>query len=204
MKIAIIGAGKVGSALAEGWAKAGHEIFLGVKDPSADKHKSLLSNEKISAHSVKEAAEKAEVILMALPSNAVEDVCRDMGDVKEKVILDAMNSFAEKPAPYDNTSEAIKQWTECKHVIKCFNTVGYEGMKNADYNGIKADMFMAGHSEKGKEIAVQLSKDLGFEHCYDFGGEDKFDLMEQLAYAWINLAIFQNVGRDIAFKVLKR
>jgi pyrroline-5-carboxylate reductase len=32
MKIAVIGAGKVGSALGSGWAKAGHTIIFGVRD----------------------------------------------------------------------------------------------------------------------------------------------------------------------------
>lgn len=32
MKIAIIGTGNVGGALATKWANAGHHIFLGVKD----------------------------------------------------------------------------------------------------------------------------------------------------------------------------
>lgn len=203
MKIAIMGAGQVGSALAKGWAKAGHEIFLGVRDPQDEKYKAL-ADDNISLHTVKDAAANGEVILMALPPSAVEEVCNQMGDVSSKVIIDAMNSFSSKATPYDNTGEALKFWTDSKDVVKCFNTVGYEGMKDPDYNGVKADMFVAGYSEKGKEVAIQLSKDLGFENCFDFGGDDKFELIEQLAFAWINLAIFQKAGRDIAFKVLKR
>ena len=34
IKIAIIGAGSVGSALARGWARKGHNLLLGVRDPS--------------------------------------------------------------------------------------------------------------------------------------------------------------------------
>lgn len=203
MKIAIIGAGNVGSALAEGWAKAGHEILLGVRNTDDEKYKSLITD-RISLHSINDAAQNADVILMALPPSAVEEVCNQMGDVSSKVIIDAMNSFSSKPTPYDNTAEALKFWTDSKDVVKCFNSIGYEGMKDPDYNGIKADMFVAGSSEKGKEIAKQLSKDIGYENCYDFGGDDKFELLEQLAFAWINLAIFQKAGRDIAFKVLKR
>ena len=39
MKIAIIGAGNVGGTLALGWAKAGHEITIGAKDPNSNKVK---------------------------------------------------------------------------------------------------------------------------------------------------------------------
>jgi hypothetical protein len=53
-------------------------------------------------------------------------------------------------------------------------------------------------------VAEQLAKDLGFENVYNFGGSDKFQLLEQFAQSWINLAIMQGYGRSIAFKILKR
>ena len=65
-------------------------------------------------------------------------------------------------------------------------------------------MYVAGDSVKGKEVAKQLSLDAGFENCYDIGGNDKFQLLEQYAFFWINLAMFQGHGREIAFKLLKR
>ena len=77
-------------------------------------------------------------------------------------------------------------------------------MKNPDYGKVKLDMFMAGKSEKAKTVAVQLSKDAGFENCYDFGGADKVELLEKFALAWINLAIFQKMGRGIGFKLVFR
>ncbi len=43
MKIAIIGAGNVGAALGKGWARAGHSICYGVRDPSSDKHAAVAS-----------------------------------------------------------------------------------------------------------------------------------------------------------------
>jgi predicted dinucleotide-binding enzyme len=77
-------------------------------------------------------------------------------------------------------------------------------MLNPIYNGNGIDMFTAGNSEKGIEIATQLAKEIGFENVYHFGGNDKFDLMEQFALSWINLAIIQKQGRNLAFKVVRR
>ena len=48
------------------------------------------------------------------------------------------------------------------------------------------------------------AKDAGFAECYVVGGNDKFALMEQFAFFWINLAMMQGQGRDIGFKLLKR
>jgi len=205
MKIAIIGAGHVGSALAKGWAKAGHRIYIGARDLSADKIQSLeKSHDHISAHTISEAAEAAEVILVATPPQAVIALAGQLGDVTEKVIIDATNALFVKPEPYSNASEALRKLTLSRHVVKCFNSTGFENMQDPIYNGQGIDMFMAGNSPRGKEKTAQLARDLGFAECYDFGGDDQIPLLEQFAMAWINLAIMQKQGRNLAFKMLRR
>jgi predicted dinucleotide-binding enzyme len=77
-------------------------------------------------------------------------------------------------------------------------------MLNPIYNGEGIDMFMAGDSESAKQVASQLALDCGFGACYDFGKADKVQLLEQFALSWINLAIMQGHGRNIAFKILRR
>lgn len=203
MKIAILGAGNVGMALANGWAKAGHSIILSLKDPQNEKTSSLLK-ENITAKTTAEASAEADVILISLPVSATVSVLKEIGNVKEKIIIDATNSVFGKPDPYNNCFEAVKDITKCEKVVKCFNSTGFENMSDPVYGNLRLDMFAAGSSEEAKKIAVKLSEDLGFENCYDFGGDDKVDLLEQFAMSWINLAIVQKHGRDIAFKVLKR
>ena len=63
---------------------------------------------------------------------------------------------------------------------------------------------MAGEIENAKLIAKQLALDCGFSSCIDFGQSDKVELLEKFALSWINLAIFQGQGRNIAFKVVRR
>jgi predicted dinucleotide-binding enzyme len=63
---------------------------------------------------------------------------------------------------------------------------------------------VAGDSVRGKDVAIQLALDAGFAACYDVGGNDRFELMEQFAWFWINLAMVQGLGREIGFKLLKR
>jgi predicted dinucleotide-binding enzyme len=88
--------------------------------------------------------------------------------------------------------------------VKCFNTTGFNNMLNPVYGDQSLDLFMAGDSLRGKTMARQLALDAGFGECYDIGGNDKFTLMEQFAFFWINLAMFQGQGREIGFKLLKR
>lgn len=204
MKIAIIGSGNVGGALAQGWAKAGHEVIFGVRNLDEFKGSRLGSQKNISADTITNAAKQAEVIVISAVPQAVQSIAEAMGDVSQKIIIDTMNSVRVKPEPFSNTTEALMKLTNCKDIVKCFNTTGAENMANPNYHGKGIDMFYAGDSEKAKEVAAQLSKDLGFENVYNFGGSAQFNLLEQFALSWINLAIMQGYGRNFAFKVVKR
>lgn len=204
MKIAIIGSGNVGGALATRWAAKGHHIFIGTQSKDF-KGKDLLENSNTTVHSVAEAVEMADVILIATPATATIDVARSLGKTDGKVIIDAMNIVMGRgPAGYNSTSAAILDHTATRDVVKCFNTTGFNNMRNPRYGDVALDMFMAGDSEKAKAVAHQLALDAGFEACYDVGGSDKFELMEQFAWFWINLAMFQGQGREIGFKLMKR
>lgn len=205
MNIAIIGTGNVGSALAGAWSRAGHAIRLGVRDISTFKNQEKLTGQSgVSVHTIADAVAASEVVLIAAVPQATQSIAHELGDVSRHVLIDAMNSLRAKPDPFATTAEALQHWTNCPDVVKCFNTTGSENMANPVYNGQGVDMFMAGSSQKGKTVAAQLARDAGFSECYDFGGDDTFVLLEQFAFAWINLAIRQGYGRDMAFKVLKR
>jgi predicted dinucleotide-binding enzyme len=205
MKIAIIGTGNVGGALATQWAKAGHEINLGVQDLSNFKGKELLNNPNTQVFSVTEAVKKSEVILIATPAPAAVEVAKSLGDTTGKIIIDSMNIVMGRgPAGFKTTAEAILAHTQTRDVVKCFNTTGFNNMQNPKYENQALDLFVAGDSKNGKEIAKQLAKAAGFAECYDVGGNDKFELMEQFAWFWINLAMVQGQGREIGFKLLKR
>lgn len=142
--------------------------------------------------------------MIAATSSAVKEISEQLGNAKNKIIIDAMNSVSSKPGGFPNTFEALKSLTNCQNIVKCFNSTGFENMANPKYGNTAADMFVAGNSAKGKKVASQLAKDIGFAECYDFGGDDKVELLEQFAMIWINLAILQKHGRNIAFKVIKR
>jgi hypothetical protein len=205
IKIAIIGTGNVGGALATAWSKAGHTILLGVQDVNDFKGKELLKNPNTSVHPIQDAVRNAEVILVATPAPAAIDVAKSLGDTSGKVIIDAMNVVMGRgPVGFTNTADAILANTPTRDVVKSFNTTGFNNMKNPVYGNLAIDMFMAGDSERGKKIARQLALDAGFAECYDVGGNDKFQLMEQFAFFWINLAMMRGHGREIGFKLLKR
>ncbi len=205
MNIAIIGTGNVGGALAAKWASAGHQIFLGVRDQVNFKGMTLLQNPNTTVHSILDAVAKAEVVVLATPAKAAIEAAKSLGDTTGKVIIDTMNIVrGNGPEGYKNTSDAILANTNTSDLAKCFNTTGFNNMLDTNYEDHQIDAFAAGDSERAKGIAGQLALDAKFGACYDVGGNDKFELMEQFAFFWINLAMMQGQGRDIGFKLLKR
>ncbi len=203
MNIAIIGTGNVGGALATNWSKKGHNIHLGVRDVNQFKGMDLLKNDHTSAMPIRDAIAQSEVVLISTPPIAIFEIIEQMGDVSGKVIIDATNSVRQAPDPYKTVYHCLADKTNAE-VVKCFNSTGFENMLNPIYNGEGVDMFMAGDSDIAKKTASQLAMDAGFGSCMDFGKSDKVELLEKLALSWINLAIMQGHGRNIAFKVVKR
>lgn len=205
MDIAVIGTGNIGSTLALGLRKAGHRIVLGVKDPALPfKGKEMAEQEGFSFLKVRQAVAQSSIVIISVPAAAVVDLAAGLGDTAGKIIIDTMNGVGALPAGFSSTSEALLANCNCTDIVKCFNSTGFENLANPVYNGEGLDMFVAGDSIKGKAVAIQLSGELGFAHCYDFGGNRQFAALEQFAFAWINLAILQKQGRDIAFKLIRR
>ncbi|MVM36712.1 NADPH-dependent F420 reductase [Spirosoma sp. HMF3257] len=206
MNIAVIGTGNVGGALAQGFIKAGHTVWVGANFPLSEKSINLAT--KIGEDrftTVSSAVAQCNVVVLAIPAMKAIEVTHELGDTSGKVIIDAMNTVRGMgPAGFSHTTEAILANTATNDVVKCFNTTGFENLLDPIYKGEGIDMFVAGTSVKAKAIATQLAKEIGFGECYDLGGNDKFGLLEQLALNWITLAIFQGYGRGIAFKVVKR
>jgi predicted dinucleotide-binding enzyme len=205
MTIAIIGSGNVGGALAQSFIKATHTVLMGVRLPLSDKSLKLatvIGEDRFT--SVEYAAKQADVIIITTPPEAVLSLIPQLGDISNKMIIDATNSVRTKPEGYPTAYHAIKEKTGSDRVVKCFNTTGFENMLNPVYNGVGIDMFCAGNNKEAKAITTKLATDIGFATCYDFGGDDKVQLLEQLALSWINLAIIQGHGRNLAFKLIRR
>jgi predicted dinucleotide-binding enzyme len=158
----------------------------------------LLEEKNIRAYPVAEAVSKSEVLLLSVPPDVIPAVARNLSGVEEKILIDPSNAFRGRPEGYANGFEALTHLTRCRHLVKAFNNTGYENM--AHPAGL--DTFVAGDSEQAKTVVKQLAEDLGFAHCYDFGGSDMAPLLEQLGMAWINLALIRGLGRNIALNVI--
>ena len=87
--------------------------------------------------------------------------------------------------------------------MKIFNTTGFGNMANPKYAEGASMMLYCGDDSAAKKVAAQLAGDLGFEP-YDAGPLTEARLLEPLALAWIHLAVFQKMGTNFAFRLVKR
>ncbi|MEX0280139.1 MAG: NADPH-dependent F420 reductase [Arenibacterium sp.] len=209
MKIAIIGSGAVGAALTEGWARAGHDIVLGARDQSAEKPTALASKFGATVTSVSDAAASADIVVLAVPWDAIENVIAALGDLGGKPLIDATNPlvFADgvlSVVQPDGKSgaERVAALATTAVVVKTLNQVGAEMMSAQKSMAATPTMFIAGEDEGANEIAAKLVGDLGFE-ALQAGDLKQARNLEHFAMVWINQAIFRGLGRDWAFGALR-
>ena len=209
MRIGVIGTGNVGGALGTGWARAGHEVTFGARDPNTDEVNQLLSRSgrKASAASVESAVAQADVVALAIPWAAVTEVlARIAPSLSGKVLIDCTNPSTSFPT-VDHSSgsggEQVAKMVAGAYVVKAFNTTGFENMENPKYGAEAATMFYAGDHAVAKKVAHDLAQDLGFDPV-DAGELKQAHTLELLASFWGGLAYGQKLGRGIAFRLLRK
>ncbi|KAA0224498.1 hypothetical protein EDS67_23085 [candidate division KSB1 bacterium] len=70
----------------------GHGVILGVRNPGGREVLALVAaNQNLSANTVTAATQEAEVILVSVPVSALTEVARNLGEVKNKIIIAATN-----------------------------------------------------------------------------------------------------------------
>ena len=203
MRIAIIGTGHVGAAIARGLRGKGHEVILGARDPGAA---TPLANETAAKiASPAEAAKLAEIVVLALPWSVAEDAVKGLGDLTAKTVIDCMNPIGRTAAGMGLTlghttsgGEIVQGWLPGAHVVKTLNQVGAEIMADTSCLPHAPVMFMAGDDAGAKSAVGQMLADLGFA-ALDAGDIAKARLLEAFGMLWINQALVRGKGRMWAF-----
>ncbi|MDX1664178.1 MAG: NADPH-dependent F420 reductase [Candidatus Promineifilaceae bacterium] len=209
MKIAIIGTGNVGGTLGARWGKAGHTVVYGSRQPEREDVQALVANSGDSAAAAPpvEAVAGAEVVLLAVPWRAAEDAATTVANWQNKILIDATNPIAPgfqlAVGGESSGAEQIAARAHGARVVKAFNTTGWDNMADPDYDGEAATMFICGDDEAAKETVADLAETLGFDVA-DVGGLAAARWLEPMAMAWISLAMRQGLGRNIAFRLMRR
>jgi len=207
MNIGIVGSGNVGATLGRRFAATGHSVAFGTRHPDSSEMAELARLPGARVTSQREAAQSSDAIVLATPWPATAEALRGLGDLTGKILLDCVNPL--KPAldglEVANTSSAGEQvahWAPGAHVLKIFNTIGYNVMENPLFGSTPATLFYCGDDAAAKSVARDLADAIGFDPV-DAGPLRQARVLEPFALLWISLAIGSQ-GREIAFRLMRR
>jgi predicted dinucleotide-binding enzyme len=162
MKIGIIGAGNVGGALARASARAGHSVTVSATDAE---HAAKVAKEAgaKSARTNADAVAGAELVILAVPFDAVDGILRELGGkLAGKVLIDVTNRFAPEELNGPSNAEQIQQKAGGAQVIKAFNTIFASHQESPQADGIELDGYVAGDDARAKQAGLELIESLGF------------------------------------------
>jgi NADPH-dependent F420 reductase len=166
MKIAIIGSGKVGKALARSSVRAGHQVTLSATsaDNAAEAAKATGAH---AATSNVEAVKDADLVIVAVPYDKLGEVFRGLGSsVDGKVVVDATNHVnTQNPGEVLGTTsnaEEIQKRHPNVRVVKAFNYAFAARMAEPSVGGTRLDGFVAGDDQAAKDKVLELVKSIGF------------------------------------------
>ncbi len=209
MNIGIVGAGNVGGTLGRRWAAHGHTVVFGVRDPDAEKVRRLVESagENTRAERIEDLSRDVELIVLAVPYDTVRAVISALGTMRGTTLVDATNPVAPglnlAVGHSSSGAEQLAGWLPDVPVVKAFHTVGYENLANPQFGDERASMFICGDDKKANETVAQLAADLGFEPVIT-GPLKHARYLEPMAMLWIDMAVRQGRGREMAFRLLER
>jgi 8-hydroxy-5-deazaflavin:NADPH oxidoreductase len=166
MKIAIIGCGNVGKALAGASVRAGHKVTLSAT--SVEKAQAAAKETGADAGtSNAEAVAGAELVVLAIPAAAAEAAVASLGTALDgKVIVDATNRVNRQDpgAVLDGTSmaERLQVLAPGAHVVKAFNYAFAVRQANPIVDGAHIDGYAAGDDDESKKKVLELAGSIGF------------------------------------------
>jgi predicted dinucleotide-binding enzyme len=204
MHIAIVGGGNVGQALGSAWKAAGHKITFAARDLKSSNAVKL----KAAGYDLVPlaGAEKAEVILLAIPWQGVEQAIKSLGPLAGKIVIDASNPLTADLelaiGHNDSAGETVARLAQGARVVKAFNTTGAENMDKAGDFPSKPAMFVASDDAEAKKTVEKLAKEIGFEPV-DAGPLKASRYLEPMAMQWIKLA-FSGMGVQFAYSLVRR
>jgi 8-hydroxy-5-deazaflavin:NADPH oxidoreductase len=177
--VGIIGAGRLGQAMARTALRAGREVVLAnSRGPeSLTSHVSALGD-GATAGTVKQAAQAA-IVVLAVPWPSVPAAVRGL-DWSGRVVIDTTNDFDPSDLNGRTSSELVADLVAGARVVKAANTLGAAvlGADPRDGGGRRV-IFLSGDDVDAKAEVAGLFEDAGFA-VIDLGGLGDGGAMQQI------------------------
>lgn len=202
MKVAIIGAGNVGKALATSITRAGHDVTIAARDPQ---HAVAAGQETgaTPADSNAAAVSGADVVILAIPYlGAGRQVAAEIRDVVGgTAVIDVTNpmkaDYSGLATEGSSAAEEFQKLLPEANVVKAFNTIFAANQANPS---AEVDGYVAGDDEKAKRTVISLVQSMGFTPV-DVGPLSSARYLEGMAFINIGLNAANGWGWTSAWKL---
>ncbi|HLC03666.1 MAG TPA: NAD(P)-binding domain-containing protein [Anaerolineales bacterium] len=200
MKIAVVGSGKVGGALSEKWAGAGHEVTFGVREPMRKQAERTPENPDIPFETIPDAIGRSQVIVFAIPGGAMDSLIHaNAHGLAGKLLIDTTNDFEGASLSH---VETLVSSAEGAKVFRAFNSLGWENFADPTFGRDTADLFYCGpDSTEAQQAFEAIVRDVGMRPIR-VGDLDQVSIVDSVIRLWFSLAVGRGMGRHLAFKVL--
>lgn len=210
MKIAFIGAGKVGAPLAAHLANAGHMVTLArAGDASASVDAALTRSPRLEARALDAAVHDAEVVFLAVPFGALDALLPPLSEaLTGKVVVDCTNpvgpGLSHGLGSRASGSEHVQRLLPGAEVVKAFSIYGFENFESpwSPIEGVRPAMLFCGDSTEARAKVATLITDCGFEPV-DVGGLAQALHLEHLTLLWVRMVRMNGHSPRLTWAVLR-
>jgi 8-hydroxy-5-deazaflavin:NADPH oxidoreductase len=165
MSYAILGAGKVGRALATAFARRGIEVAIASRQPvEALAPVAKAIGPTVIPKTLRDAV-KPEIVFLAVPFEAHKEVAKAAQSWKDKTVIDVTNAYDVPPEKLDNlpSSVAISRAFPGASLVKAFNHLGAKTLaENPHVNGERRVIFLSSDDRDAANKVAKLVERLGF------------------------------------------
>lgn len=211
MKIAVLGTGTVGRALAAAFTRLGHEVELGTRDPGTTAARTApdrmggppfsewhAENRHIPLKTFAEAAEAGGMVVNATNGAGTLEALGSAGAARlaGKVLMDVSNAldFSQgmppvlNPVNTDSLGERIQRAFPSARVVKTLNTMNAGLMVDPGrLAGGDHSVFISGDDAEAKAAVAALLTDLGHRDIIDLGDITTARGAEMVLPLWLRL-----------------
>jgi predicted dinucleotide-binding enzyme len=187
-RVGIIGAGRLGEAMARTALRAGRSVVI-ANSRGPDSLTSVVSElgEGVTAGTVNEAA-AARIVVLAVPWDQVHSAV-DGIEWNGQIVIDATNDWAADDLQGRTSSEIVADLVAPAPVVKAANTLAADVLASDPHEagGRRVIFFSGDHADAKKEVAA-LFEDAGFA-AFDLGDLATGGEMQQIHHplAGLNL-----------------
>jgi len=185
MKIGILGGtGRMGSGLAGGYAKAGHEVILGSRSPQKAENVGAEIGGGVRGGSNQTAAKEAELVLLAMGFRDAAGTIQTVRDVVAgKIVVDITNPFGAVPPGSTSGIEENAKAAPAARWVAAYKTNFWKTLDHsAVAAGTKLDVLVCSDDDDAKQIVMQLIEETAFRpvDCGRLENARTLDLMVPL------------------------